>query len=413
MNTQEYYDPAQVEDLSALSSLQKVQVVQHAIDDESKPILLRAICSAVLSKDNCVVSKSFINKYYPMVEQEMVERYLKQVRYCYKTALALAKEFDIWGTKAESELNSKYYLEWKYYLQFIVNATIPGARPDGYKICSAMTVHNYNSSNLNSFFSSSYINEHKFQRILEFFAVCRLLGLDGALCRFYQKKTKRASVMNNGQAESAPPADSSLPPDKEAEIAFDSVPRRTIALSARSVLIREDVFSCTSQEHILEDVLFMVPISSQPGIIEIAMVSGGFCQTCLKNYILEADYVSLKQAGQILCAVVDSKTEREGRGTEEGFDHFNDSSVLYRAGYHVNRHHQLDEATRWTILERLVDSETLTKVEICSYLDKFIKINKNNKRLSAAVEKWEKDRKHIDGYSKQEWPQLMVKTIIR
>jgi hypothetical protein len=60
-----------------------------------------------------------------------------------------------------------------------------------------------------------------------------------------------------------------------------------------------------------------------------------------------------------------------------------------------------------------VDSETLTKVEICSYLDKFIKINKNNKRLSAAVEKWEKDRKHIDGYSKQEWPQLMVKTIIR
>ena len=68
-------------------------------------------------------------------------------------------------------------------------------------------------------------------------------------------------------------------------------------------------------------------------------------------------------------------------------------------GYNVNARSNLSEDARHTILRYALDEGELTKKRIVSYLEYFIRINRNVRNNQTAVEKWADDLDWIQRYA--------------
>ena len=82
-------------------------------------------------------------------------------------------------------------------------------------------------------------------------------------------------------------------------------------------------------------------------------------------------------------------------------------------GYNVRKNNDLTSKQRKQLLAILVDTETMTKSEIISYLDFFINQRKTQVKMRDAIEKWQGDRKFIMNYNSGKYANYRVSLIIR
>ena len=93
-------------------------------------------------------------------------------------------------------------------------------------------------------------------------------------------------------------------------------------------------------------------------------------------------------------------------------------SVLMQFGYTVSQTEDLPMIQRRAILAAIVDYHVLTKNEVISYLDSFIRFRRNQKnsdgslRYEAAIEKWNEDREFISKYQIGNYTKVAMKRII-
>ena len=88
-------------------------------------------------------------------------------------------------------------------------------------------------------------------------------------------------------------------------------------------------------------------------------------------------------------------------------------SILMQYGYSVSQIENRTEKERRKILELLVDHEIMSKSQIISYLDFFIRQRWKQEKYKSAVAKWESDKEYISNYRHDEFKTYGVKSFKR
>lgn len=168
-------------------------------------------------------------------------------------------------------------------------------------------------------------------------------------------------------------------------------------ITPKDFVTRVNVFKCTSDNHKLIDIKCRVKVLSESGKVDTYVVSGAYCQTCNKYFMLDTEYKRLKQKGILICKVVERDFWLDN-GKQNDFN-LNQESLLHMMGYNVNQQANLSKEQRWGILELIVDEEILSIVEIRSHLNWLIRRNQNNRNFDDARWKWQMDSEHLLNYA--------------
>ena len=141
-------------------------------------------------------------------------------------------------------------------------------------------------------------------------------------------------------------------------------------------------------------------------------VPAGYCKSCNMYFIMESNYQYLKMRGTLVCRVSDEKSYLSGKTYMNGMQ-LAQESVLMQYGYNVSKGSNLTTASRRRLLELLVDNRVMTRSEIISYLDFFIRQRKTRKQYEDAIDKWSSDRDYISNYRTGDYRQVRIGGITR
>lgn len=148
--------------------------------------------------------------------------------------------------------------------------------------------------------------------------------------------------------------------------------------------------SCSNNSHKIKDVIARIPVkvNGKPQIID---VDAWYCETCKIYYILHSTYDGIN--GIPICDVKDFRT---GKIISSATDYdnvvtSNYETMLHKLGYNVNQQENLSSQERQKILAQIVQKRQISKNEIISLLQYYIRRNENNGNMIFAVEKWEQD----------------------
>lgn len=182
--------------------------------------------------------------------------------------------------------------------------------------------------------------------------------------------------------------------DKKTELSIQPVQSVEIKdILPKDFVTRVNVFKCTSDNHKLVDIKCRVRVLSKSGKVDTYIVSGAYCKTCDKYFMLDTDYKRLKQKGILICKVVE-KEFWMNNGNQNDFN-LNQESLLHMMGYNVSQQSNLSKEQRWGILELIVEEDILSIIEIRSHLNWLIRRNQNNRYFDDARSKWQMDSEHL------------------
>lgn len=88
-------------------------------------------------------------------------------------------------------------------------------------------------------------------------------------------------------------------------------------------------------------------------------------------------------------------------------------SILMQYGYNVSQTKGLSFVKRQKILAVIIDNKVLSKSEIISYLDFFIRQRSGMSNMELAISKWEADREFVENYKIGHYTQFGVNAIHR
>ena len=134
------------------------------------------------------------------------------------------------------------------------------------------------------------------------------------------------------------------------------------------------------------------------GDVRLISFNATHCPICGVYYISEYTFYEITREGRVLCQLLSGEEYKEYKKQEE-FGELQPKSVLNMIGYNVNARSNLSEDARHTVLRYALDEGVLTKKRIVSYLEYFIRINRNVRNNQTAVEKWADDLDWIQRYS--------------
>lgn len=129
------------------------------------------------------------------------------------------------------------------------------------------------------------------------------------------------------------------------------------------------------------------------GEIITEIIPATFCKDCIRYSISESVFCDLK--GKPICKVKwrNRKHEEEYKKGVRIFD--NPHSFLYKLGYNVQKQSRLTPNMRRQILVNAIKSHKLSKGQVCSYLEMFIKQKNGQPNMQDAIAKWQSDLQHI------------------
>ena len=143
-------------------------------------------------------------------------------------------------------------------------------------------------------------------------------------------------------------------------------------------------------------------------------ISAGYCPECRAYFILESTYQELKRRGHILCKVCDNREFEKLHYVQNNNGFANSQeSLLMLYGYSVSQTKGLTARHRQAILAMLIDEQIMTRVEIVSYLDYFIRIRRRQPSMSMAISKWTEDKAFVENYWLQSNRVVKVNRITR
>lgn len=182
-------------------------------------------------------------------------------------------------------------------------------------------------------------------------------------------------------------------------------------IGVKDFIIRGNVFRCMHKSHQIQNVDAEVKVSLNNGEDKLFQISAGYCQQCNVYFIMESTYQELKRKGIILCRITDSKTYAKG-GFMNG-SKLAQESILMQYGYNVSQTVGLSARQRQKILAVMIDNKVLSKSEIISYLDFFIRQHGSRNNMGIAISKWEDDREFVEHYKSGEYTKFGVNAIYR
>ena len=182
-------------------------------------------------------------------------------------------------------------------------------------------------------------------------------------------------------------------------------------IGVKDFIVRGNVFRCMHKSHQIQNVDAEVKVSLNNGEDKLFQISAGYCQQCNIYFIMESTYQELKRKGIILCRVTDSKTYAKG-GFMNG-SKLAQESILMQYGYNVSQTVGLSARQRQKILAVMIDNKVLSKSEIISYLDFFIRQHGSRNNMGVAISKWEDDREFVEHYKSGEYTKFGVNAIYR
>lgn len=163
------------------------------------------------------------------------------------------------------------------------------------------------------------------------------------------------------------------------------------------VVIRGNGFYC-NLHHRLEDVAGGFWVVDKRGNIKMQWVPIAYCESCDVYYILRETYLNLKKEGVILCQMIDNALYLKDGAYDNDFEKWKDVGPLKLWGYTTSAAAGLTDIQRQRILEDIIDYGSMSKDEVLSYLDFFIRINQRRSDAGIFIDKWMVDRKHISSY---------------
>lgn len=164
-------------------------------------------------------------------------------------------------------------------------------------------------------------------------------------------------------------------------------------IGMNDLVVRSNSFYC-NQHHNIEDLAGEIEIIDRKGTIVTYLVPIVYCKSCNVYYVLEDIYLDLKKKGVIRCEIMSYKEYKNPNKPELGS--LNSASPLRKWGYTVSQVVGYSDMQRQCILEDIIDYHIMSKDEILSYLNFFIKLNYNGSDMALA--KWKEDRDYIARY---------------
>lgn len=182
-------------------------------------------------------------------------------------------------------------------------------------------------------------------------------------------------------------------------------------IGIRDFVVRKSIFRCMHANHELENIDAVLRIVGLDCEVKTVKVPAGYCRQCNVYFIMESTYQNLKLRGTPLCRVSDEKTYLTSE-LVNGM-RLSQKSILMEYGYNVSQGEDLSSSRRHKILAVLLDNKVLSKAEIISYLDFFIRQRQYQSRYEIAVCKWEQDREFVENYKTGHYTQYGVSAIYR
>lgn len=187
--------------------------------------------------------------------------------------------------------------------------------------------------------------------------------------------------------------------------------RQLPQIGTKDFVVRRFVFRCMHSQHKVVDLTAAVTIVNDDGKEKLVKVTAGYCQECNVYFIMESTYIKLRTMGVVLCRICDEKTYMAN--SYMGRMKLARESILMQFGYTVSQEEGLSATKRQKILAVIIDNKILTKSEVISYLDFFIRQRQYQSKYEIAISKWEADRDFVREYKIGEYTQFGVNAIYR
>lgn len=179
----------------------------------------------------------------------------------------------------------------------------------------------------------------------------------------------------------------------------------------KDFVVRSNVFKCTHDKHKIDNVVAEIYID-EDGKKHLEKISAGYCPQCNIYFIMESTYENLKRRGIILCRISDRKNYMKMIYSTNGLK-LAKESILMQYGYNVSQIKGLSKLRRQKILAVIIDNDVLSKSEIISYLDFFIRQRSHMSNMETAISKWEEDEEFVEHYRIGEYTKFGVNAIYR
>ena len=203
-------------------------------------------------------------------------------------------------------------------------------------------------------------------------------------------------------AETKPPAPAApKPKPKSKPEPAKKAPKR---IGLHDFVVRRSVFRCMHEGHHLTNIEAVFEVITPRSEVQEAVVTAGYCPQCRQYFLLESAYEKLRTRGIPLCKISDEKSygrnygKNRGKLTSADGMQLASESILMQYGYNVSQTEDLRAPVRQALLALLIDNRILTKNEVVSYLDFFIRQRRGQSKFAIAVSKWEEDREFVYGY---------------
>ena len=184
-----------------------------------------------------------------------------------------------------------------------------------------------------------------------------------------------------------------------------------IHLTLKDFLVRRSIFKCAHDGHIVKDVEAQLSILDDSHNKCTALISAGYCEQCKVYFILESTFEAIKSKGVPFCRVVDEKTY--AKNNSNNAMQLAQESILMQYGYNVSQQDEVTQERRHSILAMLIDNNIMSKSQIISYLDFFIRQRQSQDKYLVAISKWEEDKEFIKKYRLGQYISVGVGTIYR
>ncbi len=166
---------------------------------------------------------------------------------------------------------------------------------------------------------------------------------------------------------------------------------------------------CNYKEHKVKDVIANIPIYNETGEIDFITMNISYCCECNKYIMLKYDYKLI--SGIIACKVIDYTTINDDT-TKDNIEESQHESILYKYGYNVKSKNAIPDKQRHIILASVVESNILTREQICSHLDMLIERGSKIEKWKNATQKWKQDREYVKKYNVSHLPQILLNRVI-
>ena len=198
--------------------------------------------------------------------------------------------------------------------------------------------------------------------------------------------------------------------NNDTNIIFDYTYSKQKEIKFNDVIVLSTIISCTAKNHNLEDVIAKLPIFLEDGNIRTVDMNISYCPKCNKYIMLKKDFKQIE--GVIACKIVDHTTIQNNNYDYDEIEIKQKESVLYQYGYNVKTKENLSDKQRHMILAAVVESQILTREQICSHLDTLIERGSKIEKWELATQKWKQDRQYVKKYNTKNLPPVLFDKVI-